>query len=84
LVDPAPGLQDRREERPLGQLRDLDVEVAGLGRQHPVPVTVAFRHPPLRALVAAGPDRSGGLGLDQLLERPTRQLADQIDALADL
>jgi hypothetical protein len=32
LVDPAAGLEDDREERPLPQLRDPRLDVAGLGR----------------------------------------------------
>jgi len=35
-------------------------------------------------LVAAGADRRRGFDLDQLLQRPTYELADQIDAIAGL
>lgn len=35
LIDPAAGLQQRREEAPMRELRDLEFDVAGLGRQRP-------------------------------------------------
>ena len=37
LVDPAARLEDRREERPLAQLRDPQLDVTGLGGQQPRP-----------------------------------------------
>ena len=37
LVDPAAGLEDRREERALAQLGDPQLDVAGLGGQQPRP-----------------------------------------------
>ena len=67
---------------PCAQLRDRQVQIAGLRRQHPRAVTVAFGDPAVGAFVAAGADRRGGFDLDQLLQRPTGKLADQIDAIA--
>ena len=60
------------------------MQIAGLGRHHPRAVTVAFSDPSLAAFVAAGADRRGGFDLDQLLQRPTGELADQIDAIGRL
>ena len=44
LVDATAGLQDRREERPLAQLRDPQLDVTGLGCDQP-------RRAPLRSVV---------------------------------
>jgi hypothetical protein len=41
-VDPPPPFQQGREERALAELRDLQLQVAGLGRQRPGPVPVAL------------------------------------------
>ena len=83
LVDPPPRRQDAREERPgraaSGTAR---CDVTGLGGQQPRPGPVAFGHPRLGAFVAAGADRGGRLGLDQLLHHDPDTLADQVDALA--
>ena len=51
---------------------------------HPRAVTVALGDPAVAAFVAAGADRRGGFDLDQLLQRPTGELADQIDAIGRL
>jgi len=45
---------------------------------------VAFSHTGVAAFVAAGADHAGGLGFDQLLQRPAGKFADQIDAIAGL
>lgn len=52
-------------------LVDREFQVAGLGRQHPRAMPVAFSHPPLDTLIGAGADLSGGLGLTQRLGAPT-------------
>ncbi len=57
---------------------DLQVQVAGLRGQRARPVTVAFGHTPICALVASGADRLGGVGFDQLLSEVLGQLADEI------
>ena len=45
---------------------------------------VALGDTAIGAFVAAGADRRRGFGLDQLLQRPAGQLADQIDAITGL
>ena len=52
LVDAPSGFEDRREERALAELGDPQLDVTGLGRQHPRPVTVAFGDPGVGAFVA--------------------------------
>jgi hypothetical protein len=81
LVDAAAGLEGDREERPLAQLRDPQLDVAGLGGQHPAPVAVALSDTVIGELIQCGADPFGGLELDQLLERDADRIADQIHAI---
>ncbi len=67
-VDPPPTFQQRREERPAAHLRDLQVQVAGLRGQQPLPVAVAPGRARFGVLARRGTDHLGGLGLDQLLQ----------------
>ena len=82
LVDPAPRLKDDREERSLAQLRDPQLDIAGLGGQQPVSGAVALGGPGIGAFVATGADVLGRLGFDQLLHDHPHRLADQIDPFA--
>src|SRR3954451_4395298 len=82
LVDAAAGFEDDREERPLPQLRDPQLDIAGLGGQQPVTCAVAFSGPGVGALILPGADPLGRLGFDQLLHDHPDRLADQIDTLA--
>jgi len=45
LIDPATRSKDLRKEIPFAELRDTQLEITGLGAQHPRPVTVAMRNP---------------------------------------
>src|SRR3954452_20454284 len=80
LVDAAAGFEDDREERPLPQLRDPQLDVTGLGGQQPVTCAVTLGHPGTGAFVLRGADQLGRLGFDQLLHDHPNRLADQIDA----
>ena len=82
LVDPAPPLEQAREERPRPQLGDRQLQIPRRGGQHPGPVPVALHHPGLGALVQAGTDRLGGLGLDQLLVHPLQRQPDTLHAIS--
>jgi hypothetical protein len=66
----------------MRQLRDLQLDITGLGRQHPLAMTIAFIRTRLGALVSAGADRFGGFELDQLLHHQTHSVSDQIDSVA--
>jgi hypothetical protein len=68
LVDAPSWLQDAREEAALSELGDTELDVASLGRDELGTVPVALGGAVLGALVEAGPDLLGGLGLDQFLE----------------
>lgn len=82
LVDAAAGLQQRREEAPVGQLGDLQLDVAGLSRQRPSPMTVSFIRSGLGAFVAGSADVVGRFELDQLLHHQADGVADQVDSVA--
>ena len=79
LVDPTTALQDRREEAALAELRDLEIDVAGLGRQLPRPAAVAPRSPRDRALVRLGADVLSGFLVDQGLVEERHHLAHEIE-----
>jgi hypothetical protein len=81
-VDPTPALQQRRVEDPLAQLRDLELQGAGLGRQRPGPVAVALGGAVLGAFVAGRPDLLGRLCLDQGLVDELSPLSDAVDVAA--
>ena len=80
LVDPAARLEDTGEERALAQLRDRQLDVAGLGRQRPRPRAVAFGAASLGALIPAGADHLRRLQLDHLLQGDLDRLPDQVHA----
>ena len=82
LVDPAAGFENAGEERALPQLRDPQLDVAGLGRQQLRAGAVAFGHSVLAAFVAVGADNPGGFELDQLLQHGADRLADHVNAVA--
>lgn len=46
-------------------------------------MSVALGETLFGAFIAAGPDLLGGLGLDQLLQGPLGQLANEVGALPD-
>ena len=73
-VDPPAALQQAREEAPLTQFRDAQLDVTGRGRQQPRTVTVPLRRAlfgtleapgavlgPIAASPGAGPVRSPGM-----------------------
>jgi hypothetical protein len=67
LVDPPSAFQQRGEERSGAQLRDPQLQIPGRGRQRARAGSVALRGAGLAALVRAGADHRGQLGLDQRL-----------------
>jgi hypothetical protein len=81
LVDPAPRLQDHREERALPQLRDPQLHIPGLGRKQPGSGPVAVGDTRFGALIAVGADPLTRLCFDQLLHHQPHRLADQVHAL---
>ena len=83
-VDAPAALEERGEERPLPQLGDPQLHVAGRGGQEPGPVPVALGVAVLGALVASSPDRGCGLSLDELLEDPLKRAPDAFCELARL
>ena len=82
MVDPTARLEERWEETALAQLGDAQLDVAGLGREGPLPAAVAMGGALVRTLVAAGADRLGRLEIDQLLEHEGDPTPDEIQALA--
>ena len=81
LVNPAAGLEDDREERALAELGDPQLDVAGLGGQHPRTVAVAFGCAVIGPLIGRCADAFGRFEIDQLLQRDADRVTDQIDAL---
>jgi hypothetical protein len=79
LVDPAPPLQKRGEEAARAQLGDRQVQVAGLGAERLVPVSVTKRGTAVGVLVPLSADPRGDLGLDQFLEHPLGHTADEFE-----
>ena len=65
----------------MRQLGDLQLDVAGLGRERARAVTVAFIGSVLGSFIAGGADVIGGFELDQLLHHQTHRVADQIDSI---
>ncbi len=82
LVDAPAGLQDRGEEAAFSELGDGELDVAGLGGEHPGAVPVALVGAPVAPLVAIGTDRGGQLGFDQLLADEADCLLDQVEAVS--
>ena len=65
----------------MRQLRDLQLDVAGLSRQQAWTVTVAFIRSSLGAFISGSANVIGDLELDQLLHHQTHGVTDQIDAI---
>ena len=81
-VDPAPTFQDAREEAALAELGDLQIDVAGLGREQSVPGAVALGRAGTRPLESIGSDLGGRLGVDQGLEHHLDAPAHDVDVSA--
>ena len=79
LVDASPALEHARKERALAQLGDLQVHVAGPGRERAGTVPVATRRAGPTSLVGLGADSLSRLGLDQRLIEEADHLAHQIE-----
>ena len=75
-IDPPATLEQRREERPGAQLRDLRLDVSDRGRDRLRAVAVAVGRAALGALVAVGADLRRGFGLDQRLQAGPHQLGE--------
>ena len=81
---PACSSRQRREERPVPELGDLQFYVARRGRDQLRAMPVALRGPSVAALMRSSADGRGQLGLDQLLETPGQQGADGVIHVARL
>jgi hypothetical protein len=81
LIDAAPGFEDGGEVGALPELRDPQLDVAGLGRQQLGTGAVAFGDTILGALVALRTDHAGGFELHELLQDRADRLTDPIDAI---
>jgi hypothetical protein len=81
-VDAPARLQQHREERAFPELGNVQLDIAGLGRQQPGSGAVAVRRPAGAALVAVGADLLGGLGIDQCLQNQPKRFADDVQATA--
>jgi hypothetical protein len=81
-VDAAARLQQGREERPLAQLGDAQLDIAGFGRQQPRSGAVAVGGALLAPLIGPSADVLGGLGLDQRLEHQGEPFADDVQVTA--
>jgi hypothetical protein len=82
IPDAAPALEDLGEERALTQLRDLELDVAGLGAEQARPMAVAVVGALVGAFVRRGADDAGRLRVDECLEDELDARADQIDVAA--
>jgi hypothetical protein len=71
MIDAAAGLEDDREERALPQLGYPQVDIAGLGRQLPRAVAIAFGHPGLGALIGQTGTRPSVEPLSSVTRTPT-------------
>src|SRR5699024_7590173 len=74
--DPPATLEQRREERPCPQFRDLCLDVSDRGRDRLGTVAVSVGRAALGALVAVGADLRRGFGLDQRLQAGPHQLGE--------
>jgi hypothetical protein len=81
-VDGATPFEDLGEERAETQLRDLQLDVAGLRRETPRTVAVAPVLAGFGALVGRGTDLFGRLRLDEGLEDELDALVDEVDVAA--
>ena len=64
------------------RLGDQQIDVAHLGGQTAVPITVVVAEPLLGALVAVGTEHSGDLQLNELLQAVACQLGNQLTGSA--
>lgn len=81
LVDPAPTLEQAREETTGPQFRDRQLQVAGLRGHGLLPVPVAPGGAGVGPLAPLRTDPGGGLGLDQFLQQPLSDLADEFKTI---
>jgi hypothetical protein len=81
-VDAATRLQQGREEGALPQFGNLELDVAGLGRQQPRSGAAALGRALLAGLIGPGADVLGGLGLDQRLQHQGERFADEVEVTA--
>ena len=82
LVDAAAQLEEGGEEASLSELGYLQGEIPGLGREWPLPVSIALIGSGLGALVALGPYLGSGLGFDERLQYEFRGTADEVERIA--
>ena len=78
------GSRMRGEEAAPAQLGDGQLDVAGLGGEHPGTVPVALVGALIGPLIALGTDERGQLGLDQLLADQADGFSDQVEPFARL
>lgn len=72
-IDPPATLEQRRDERPCSQFRDLCLDVSGRGRDRLRAVTVAVGRAALGALIVVSVVLRRGFGLDQRLHAGPHQ-----------
>ena len=82
LIDTAPGLENRREERPRAEFGDCERDVAHLGGQGAGATAVAVAEPLVGALVAISAEHGGNLKLNQLLQAVAHQFRDELPSCA--
>jgi len=73
-VDPPAALEDGGEEAPASQLRGLEGDIVGLGREQSLTVAVLLGRSRLSAFGAHGSDALGRLDLDELSEHEADRL----------
>ena len=81
-VDAPARLEQGREEGALAELGDVQLDIAGLGREQAAAGAVAVGRAFIGAFVAGGADRLAGLELDELLEDEAHGLAQGVGAVA--
>ena len=77
-VDAAAWLQQRREEGAVGHLGDVQLDVAGLGREQPAAAAVAAGRALLAALVSPCTDHLLGFELDEPLKDEGHGFAERV------
>jgi hypothetical protein len=80
-IDPPARGQQRREERPGPNLRDLHRQIAGGGRDRLVAGAVALGRPGVGPFVQAGADVRRRLRVHHRLEHAAEQPAHQLPAV---
>jgi hypothetical protein len=81
LVDAAPAFQQGGEEAAGADFGDGQLQVAGLRGQCPLAVAVAPGRPGIGALAGLRADPRGRLRLDQFLQDPLGQRADEFETV---